>query len=466
MTLIPDPNRIIQTIAKLGTKKATKYAFIGAGYTLLVGGPIYYVLTSVKSHAKTKEQNNASANKQKEIECISECKMQEEGQTHDHRMEENEQVHEHHMEEIETKKNADIEILVKRAELRKERDVAKANQPLVDLHLNSIPESYHEAVKNGTVHVSRERTLGFSWLREGYDTGLVGPTDCGKSVFVMQVAMALARGRCDVNLSSEWHDIPPMPVVMFSLEQSNHEIREYYGSVIDNLSTLKLYAGSRITPAHIITVIKEEMEKAGDSGVVAIIDNYTKLEERAGVKAMRQFCADLDCLRQQGLEKGSPLTSLKVYHARSDWKLSSPLTPASVRGDKKNVCFTNNFLYLTYCKQGSDKRVLGFMKLKHGNKEAVSILEFAGTKIDQFRYVGKGGSNDLGEPTEPSEESGDNKVGPGRKSKYSLEEVMGFYNKVQAKECTYKDIERNYGISRSAIRKRVYRARIAHDVHG
>lgn len=461
-----DPIRIIETIGKLGARKSIKYAFIGAGCTLLVGGPIYYVLTSVKSHAKTKEQNNASANKLREIEHTSEYKKEEEGQTHDHRMEENAQVHEHHMEEIEAKKNADIEKMEKRAELRKERDAAKANQPLVDLHLNSIPESYHEAVKNGTVHASRERTLGFSWLREGYDTGLVGPTDCGKSVFVMQVAMALARGRCDVNLSSEWHDIPPMPVVMFSLEQSNHEIREYYGSVIDNLSTLKLYAGSRITPAHIITVIKEEMEKAGGSGVVAIIDNYTKLEERAGVKAMRQFCADLDCLRQQGLEKGSPLTPLKVYHARSDWKLSSPLTPASVRGDKKNVCFTNNFLYLTYCKLGSDKRVLGFMKLKHGNKEAVSILEFAGTKIDQFRYVGKGGSNDLGEPAELSEESGDNTGGPGRKSKYSLEEVMGFYNKVQAKECTYKDIERDYGISRSAIRKRVYRTRISHDAHG
>lgn len=465
MTLIPDPNRIIRTIAKLGTKKATKYAFIGAGYTLLVGGPIYYVLTSVKSHAKTKEQNNASANKLRENEGASECKIREGDRDHDHRMEENEQVHEHHMKEIEAKKNADIEIVVKRAELRKERDVAKANQPLVDLHLNSIPESYHEALKNGTIHVSGERTLGFSWLREGYDTGLVGPTDCGKSVFVMQVAMALARGRCDVNLSSEWHDIPPIPVVMFSLEQSNHEIREYYGSVIDNLSTLKLYAGSRITPAHIITVIKEEMEKAGGSGVVAIIDNYTKLEERAGVKAMRQFCADLDCLRQQGLEKGNPLTPLKVYHARSDWKLSSPLTPASVRGDKKNVCFTNNFLYLTYCKLGSDKRVLGFMKLKHGNKEAVSILEFAGTKIDQFRYVGKGNVKDIGLP-QTKEESGDVKRGPGRKSKYSLEEVMGFYNKVQAKECTYKDIERDYGISRSAIRKRVCRARVARDVHG
>ncbi len=456
---ILDPIKIIETIGKLGARKTILYAFIGTGCILVVAVPVCYAVTSVKSRGKIKEQNNASANKQKEIERTSECKMREEDQTHVHRMEENAQVHEHHMEEIEAKKNADIEKKEKCAELRKDRDAAKANQALVDLHMNGIPESYHEALKNGTVHVSRERSLGFSWLREGYDTGLVGPTDCGKSVFVMQVAMALARGRCDVNLSSEWHDIPPMPVVMFSLEQSNHEIREYYGSVIDNLSTLKLYAGSQITPAHIITIIKEELEKAGGSGVVVIIDNYTKLEEQAGVKAMRQFCADLDYLRRLGLEKGNPLTPLKVYHAKSDWKLSSPLTPASVRGDKKNVCFTNNFLYLTYCKLSSDKRVLGFMKLKHGNKEAVSILEFAGTKIDQFRYVGKGGMKDLGEPAEPAEESSGNKGGPGRKSKYNLEEVMGFYNKVQAKECTYDDIERNYGISRSAIRKRVCRAR-------
>ena len=81
------------------------------------------------------------------------------------------------MEEIEAKKNADIEKMEKRVELRKERDAAKANQPLVDLHLYGMPDSYHEALKNGTVHISRERSLGFSWLREGYDSGLVGPTD-------------------------------------------------------------------------------------------------------------------------------------------------------------------------------------------------------------------------------------------------------------------------------------------------
>lgn len=139
---------------------------------MVVVVPVCCVVTFIKSHAKTKEQNNASTNKQKEIERISECKKGEEDRDHAHRMEENTQVHEHHMEEIEAKKNADIEKMEKRAELRKERDAAKANQPLVDLHLNSIPESYHEALKNGIVHVSRERTLGFSWLREGYDTGL------------------------------------------------------------------------------------------------------------------------------------------------------------------------------------------------------------------------------------------------------------------------------------------------------
>ena len=41
------------------------------------------------------------------------------------------------------------------------------------------------------------------------------------------------------------------------------------------------------TPAHIITIIKEELEKAGGLGVVVIIDNYTKLEGQSGVKAMR-----------------------------------------------------------------------------------------------------------------------------------------------------------------------------------
>lgn len=69
-----DPVRIIETIEKLGVRKSIKYAFIGSGCILVVVVPVCCVVTFIKSHAKTKEQNNASTNKQKEIERISECK--------------------------------------------------------------------------------------------------------------------------------------------------------------------------------------------------------------------------------------------------------------------------------------------------------------------------------------------------------------------------------------------------------
>lgn len=106
---ILDPIRILETIEKLGARKSIKYAFIGTGCILVVVVPICYAITSVKSRGKSKEQNNASANKQGEIKCTSECKIRGKDQTHAHRMEENAQVHEHHMEEIEAKKKADIE---------------------------------------------------------------------------------------------------------------------------------------------------------------------------------------------------------------------------------------------------------------------------------------------------------------------------------------------------------------------
>lgn len=207
----------------------------------------------------------------------------------------------------------------------------------------------------------------------------------------------------------------------------------------------------------IIDIIKEKVLKMNNTGIAVFIDNYSKLEEMAGVKAMRLFSKELDDLRSQSLKVGRPITPFKVYHAKPDWNPIKPLTPASVRGDKKNVNFTNNFVYFTYCKHGSDKRVLGYMKLKHGNKETLSILEYAGTKIDQFRYVDKGSKEDLGEAS-TEEKSCDVKQAPGRKSEYSLDEIKILYNMVQAKECTYAEIEASYGIKKSMIKKRIQRA--------
>lgn len=81
-----------------------------------------------------------------------------------------------------------------RNELRKERDAAKAVSTFVDGDGTDKIESYREAMRNGTVGKNVGKALGFPWVREGFDTGLVGPTDSGKSTFVMQIAIAIAKG--------------------------------------------------------------------------------------------------------------------------------------------------------------------------------------------------------------------------------------------------------------------------------
>lgn len=61
---------------------------------------------------------------------------------------------------------------------------------------------------------------------------------------------------------------------------------------------------------------------------------------------------------------------------------------------------TKNFIYLSPCKLGEDIRVLGYLKMKHGEQECYTLLKYANTEINQFCYIGKGGKKDLGLPLE------------------------------------------------------------------
>lgn len=444
---------LAEFLKKEGVKKGIKYIGTGIGIVAVVGVSSFYIIRKINSNGKKEEQNNESSNRQTEKKAEHNQRMQENEQRHNQRIEEMKEQTKQEEIVIKLKKEATCEILDKRNQIRKEREKAKTTRAH-NCDEEKI-ESYHEAKSNGTVKDSKERLLGFPWLREGYDTGLVAPTDCGKSTFIMQVAIALAQGRCDVNLSPVWHSIAPMTVIVFSLEQHYSEISEHYGSVIDNLSTLKIYAEANITPTQIIAILKAEQEKTEKSGIFVVIDNYTKLEERFGVKAMKQFCEDLDKLRNESFKTGKIITPFKIYHAKDDCKLTRPFTPSNIRGNKNNVYFTNNFIYLTYCRLGKDKRVLGYIKCKHGDKSQIFILEFAKkTEVEMFHYVGKGSSEDLGEA--PSDENV-NKAKPGRHANYTIKDALTLYEMVQSKECTYSEIEQIYGIKKDALKKRIKR---------
>ena len=88
MELIPNSNNIVRITGILGVKKTTEYFFIGTGFALVALGSVCYLITAIKSHGRIKEQNDVFANKQREIEIASLCKMQENEQFHIHRMQE------------------------------------------------------------------------------------------------------------------------------------------------------------------------------------------------------------------------------------------------------------------------------------------------------------------------------------------------------------------------------------------
>lgn len=301
------------------------------------------------------------------------------------------------------------------------------------------------------------RNLIFPWMTEGYEIGLLAPTDCGKTTFVLQVAMALTKGKCDCPISPQSGTIKPIRTLVFSLEQTEMDINTYYGDVLNRQHSLTIRSGEWFgenPTAQIVEDIQREMMAArSGEGIVVIIDNFTKLVSDSNHAQVEQFCKNLNRMRHASIEAGNPLTVLKVFHTNKDCRVGKRFTEDSFRGDSKFLYETQNVLYLTYCKEGDDKRVLGFIKWKNGNKRQLWILQFANTSPNQYRYVRPGKEKDLGTP--PDEEGAQKKkVGrPG----ISLEKACLFYMQNKIGKRPSEEIEKEAGVKWDSIYTRLKR---------
>ena len=303
------------------------------------------------------------------------------------------------------------------------------------------------------------RNLVYDWLIEGNDTGLLAPTNCGKTTFVLQVAMDLAAGQCVYPLARQCEKVEPVRVVVFALEQNDLDIKTSYGDMLAYLRPwLSIHTGTEgLTPGRMMEIIKAELMAEGSGGVVVIIDNFTTLLENSNQKEVEQFCFGLNTLRLAIAETDRPLSVIKVFHAKKDVKLDRRFDQTYFRGDGKYLYGAQNVLYLNYCTRGNDMRVLGFIKRKNGDQQELNLLRCIPGRPNCYLLAGNATVKDLGTP--PDEEEGKKKK-VGRPSDFTDQQMEEWYAAVQAHETDYATLLKEHGVTRKAINQRRYNIRL------
>lgn len=199
------------------------------------------------------------------------------------------------------------EVVDHRAEIRRQEKAGKQQQ--TSLGMDEWKQQYRQAVPEADTRQAEEYTLIYPWLTEGYDIGLVAPTNCGKTTLMMQAAMDLAKGGCTYPLAPGCTKIRPVRVLYFALEQSKKDIKRRYGDIENLLPMLTVYDWPPVKTADILEIIKQEMMACRGRGIVVIIDNWTKLRKKKRPNRGRLF------LERLGRDADGKLTDrLPTHH--------------------------------------------------------------------------------------------------------------------------------------------------------
>lgn len=361
--------------------------------------------------------------------------------------------------EIEARNKADIEKMKVRETLRKERNEerdkssATNSEPRMDV---KMPPTYDEII-NSTPNIDEESMRIFvPWFHWYENIGIVGMNNNGKSTFVRQIARSMALGYQESSICPEWKKGSPVKVLMFDLEHNKAHIKVYDAEQHKSIGNLHIETGSTSTE-EIKAIIKKVAETAPD-GLVVIIDNYTKLSEMESRKAKVIGLANwMEKFKAERQAQDKPIAYINVYHTVKNFSPIHPLEFKDVRGDSCYTMFSQEFLAMAPCRRGSEYRILKVLKNKYLPEEkTVSIIRYANTDVKMFEYV-----EDSIEADElPTLATGEvhkkgKTVKAGRPEKYTDEEILAIYDKVQNHELTWKKVKAMYDITDKGVKKRV-----------
>ncbi len=361
------------------------------------------------------------------------------------------QKHEQEKEIIAAKNEAKKEQIILKSELE-----TKANAPTVE-SIDPTMKSMEEICSEREVNLEMLQ-LGFHFLERGSTLGICGPTEIGKTTFLIQLLISLAMGHEAVSIHPNWNPIKPQKVLLFSTEQSNNDIRFLYRSAMGMSKNLLIETEGMSLEA-IMAKVKYQLDMADSEGIVVAIDNYTKLSNLYGRKQIQKLDRELTAL-QVKYQDEKPITLIKVFHTDDNYRVYNPIGEEHIKGSADIANLTKNFIFLSQCRDGENARILKVKKNKiHIKTDTVSILKYAGTYPRMFIYDREAIEKDV-LPFKPvpikegaivEVEAGPRKVG--RPSQYSDEEILGL-NDLHDGGTTWREIEEVYGLKRKTIQNR------------
>ena len=149
-------------------------------------------------------------------------------------------------------------------------------------------------------------------------------------------------------------------------------------------------------------IIETHQEQAAEQGLVVFFDNITKMKstDKETSVLKKPFFDWLEKFRNQCESKGRPITYIKIYHTKGNYKHNISIEANSNYGSKTDTMFTQDLVAFGMCKGDGKARYLKELKNNlefDAEKETVSVFRFvhtpeeieAGEGAPLYEYIGE-----------------------------------------------------------------------------
>lgn len=284
-----------------------------------------------------------------------------------------------------------------RQEQRKDKakDYDLRNQKAVELKkmMQAIEEEPQqgdtkiEAAKSFSQMTSRPMTEEIGWLipwyaKRGQISGCVAGADMGKTILMVDAAIAAAKGEKPTFLPDDAPKADKMNVFFYRLEERTGEMRERYGDgsmFPENFGWITKDAIASPTFEGLIADIEKRAEGFKKDTAI-FVDPLSKLPNWD----LAKFLISMEKVQEKCAERGIVVSVLFSAHTEETkpWK---PLTPDMVRGGDVVIQQVGALFALRRERAGNGFRFLQTLKVPKGEveNELVDVICFEGRKDDQ-----------------------------------------------------------------------------------